>query len=197
MKSSVQLLLFSLVITVSGQVCADDALLMTEEQVREKHAGKQLREPIFEPPGTARALYLNEINRTRTYGFDTQGRVVLIIEESNRAIPRGTILSECRSTNPWFWHVKMKDGSEKWVPVGTIPSEARTNSPTQHQKSDGTKTAPDAFAKAKRNGNLVLVWDKGWASNPDDADFLKLEEGLELMFDKIETLKKEGKPVLK
>ena len=176
---------------------ADDVLLMTKEQVRQKHSGTELREPLFEPPGTKSALFLSENNRTRTYGFDSQDKVILVVEESNRVIPRGALLSECRGTKPWFWHVKMEDGSKKWVPVETIPSNAITKSPSDHQNSDGSEVAPDAFAKSKRTGNLLIVWDKTWAGNPDDAGFLKLDEELDAWITKIETLIKSGKPVVK
>jgi hypothetical protein len=87
-------------VLLTHQGIADDALLMTEAQVRAKHAGTLLREPIYEPPGTDRALYLSENNRTRTYGFDVRGKVVLVIEESNQVIPRNAMLAECRSTQP-------------------------------------------------------------------------------------------------
>jgi hypothetical protein len=74
----------------------------------------------------------------------------------------------------------MKDGSETWVPVGVIPPNAQTKSPTDHQNSNGAQVVPDAFAKAKRTGNLLIGWDKVWAGNPDDAGFLKLEEEFDL-----------------
>ncbi|MEQ1841376.1 MAG: hypothetical protein ABL994_13290 [Verrucomicrobiales bacterium] len=193
-----RLLLYSVVAALlTHQGIADDALLMTEEQVRAKHEGTLLRELIYEPPGTDRALYLSENHRTRTYGFDVQGKVVLIIEESNKVIPRNPMLAECRSTHPWFWHIKMKDDSVTWVPVGVIPPNAQTKSPADHQNSDGKQVVPDAFARAKRTGNLLIIWDKAWAGNPDDAGFRKRDEEVELWLDQIETLRKEDKPVVK
>jgi len=155
-----------------------ELLLATSQTLREKHQNDSKRKLVSPIPGTDYSVEVWEpgsyYKKRRIYGFDADGKAIIVIESHDDRPMIGPILAACRNSQPWHWFMK-----DKWIPVGTYPPTTDDYDPPEYsdlfQNGNGQGGnqghIPNAWARTKSNGNKVFVWDVLWEAGVDDLSF--------------------------
>lgn len=159
-----------------------DLLLASADTIRKKHENDSARKLVAPLPGTVLSTEVwqsgSYYEKKRIYGFNSDRKVVIVVELHDDRPEIGPILVASRESQPWHWF--MKDG---WFPVGTYPATTEDYKPpkssSRFQNGDGKTSNPNAWAKTKSNGNKIFVWDVSWEGDVGDIGSTVASTGLD------------------